>query len=372
MNTKASARETLALRVLSIVLLTGLALGLVSACANDGMGLSSLTAKARSAADVDALRHQAAAIFGALPSQISNPANGLTDAKIDLGRQLYYDERLSKNHDIACNSCHLLDNFGQDSEPTSPGHRGQRGGRNSPTVYNAAGHVAQFWDGRAPDVEAQAQGPVLNPIEMAMPSEAAVLTVLKSIPGYVEQFPQAFPGEEPALTYANMARAIGAFERRLMTPGRFDAFVEGDPNALSSAELDGLELFIQTGCPTCHMGSTFGGTLYQKLGAMKPYPTNDQGRFDVTGNESDRFVFKVPSLRNIAETGPYFHDGSVGSLEQAVSIMAEHQLAKTLTPEQNASIRTFLEALTGEVDEAYIAMPVLPASGPTTPAPNPN
>ena len=342
------------------------------ACAGDGLGTSKATATERSAAEVETLRQQAATIFGALPSQVTNPANKLNDAKIDLGRQLYYDKRLSKNHDIACNSCHLLDNIGQDSEPTSPGHRGQRGGRNSPTVYNAAGHIAQFWDGRSPDLEAQAQGPILNPIEMAMPSEAAVLTVLKSIPGYVEQFPEAFPNDQPALTYANMARAIGAFERRLMTPGRFDVFVEGDASALSPAELDGLETFIQTGCPTCHMGSTFGGTMYQKLGAMKPYPTEDPGRFDVTGKESDRQVFKVPSLRNIAETGPYFHDGGITSLDRAVSIMAEYQLGKQLSEEQNASIRTFLQALTGEVDTAYIAMPVLPPSGPTTPAPNPN
>ncbi|MCP4002821.1 MAG: c-type cytochrome [bacterium] len=372
MNIKASAHASVALRALSIAFLAGVSLGLVTACADDGLGNGVAAAKERSTADVDVLRQQAAAIFGALPSQFSNPANDLTEPKIDLGRQLYYDKRLSKNHDIACNSCHLLDKFGQDSEPTSPGHRGQRGGRNSPTVYNAAGHVTQFWDGRAADVEAQAQGPVLNPIEMAMPSEAAVLAVLKSIPGYVDQFPAAFPADELALTYVNMARAIGAFERRLSTPGRFDAFVGGDTAALSSAELDGLETFIQTGCPTCHMGAAFGGTLYQRLGAMKPYPTEDQGRFEVTGSEADRFVFKVPSLRNIAQTGPYFHDGSVGTLEQAVSIMAEYQLGKTLTPEQDASIRSFLESLTGEVDAAYIAMPVLPKSGPTTPAPNPN
>ncbi len=368
MNSKATRIST----SLLTLALAALAAGIFTACAGDGLGISNLVEKQRSDADVEVLRQQAATIFGALPDQVSNPANKLNDAKIDLGRQLYYDKRLSKNHDIACNSCHLLDNFGQDSEPTSPGHRGQRGGRNSPTVYNAAGHVAQFWDGRAPDVEAQAQGPVLNPIEMAMPSEAAVLTVLKSIPGYVDQFPKAFPEDDPALTYANMARAIGAFERKLMTPGRFDAFVEGDAGALSSAELDGLEAFIQTGCPTCHMGSTFGGTMYQKLGAVKPYETKDQGRFEVTGNEADRQVFKVPSLRNIAKTGPYFHDGSIASLEQAVQIMGEHQLGKTLTAERNASIRTFLAALTGEVDQAYIAMPVLPESGPTTPAPNPN
>ncbi|MCP4038270.1 MAG: c-type cytochrome [bacterium] len=349
---------------------------LARSCAAEGPGTSTLASSkatsVRGAAAVETLRQQAAAIFGALPSQVSNPDNPIHDAKIDLGRKLYYDKRLSKNHDIACNSCHLLDHFGQDGESTSPGHRGQRGGRNSPSVYNAAGHIAQFWDGRAPDVEAQAQGPVLNPIEMAMPSEAAVLSVLKSIPGYVEAFPQAFPEDTPALTYANMARAIGAFERKLMTPGRFDQFVQGESQVLSAAELDGLALFIETGCPTCHMGSTIGGTVYRKLGLVKPYETSDPGRFEVTGKETDRQVFKVPSLRNVAETGPYFHDGSVATLEQAVSIMAEHQLGQTLSAAENASIRSFLTALTGKIAPAYIALPLLPQSGPTTPAPNPN
>jgi len=348
---------------------------LALACGTDAMNMSSLTssdsASVRDAAEVENLRQQAAAIFGALPSQVDNPDNPLNQAKIQLGRQLYYDKRLSKNHDIACNSCHRLDQFGQDSEPTSPGHRGQRGGRNSPTVYNAAGHVAQFWDGRAPDLEAQAQGPILNPIEMAMPSETAVLAVLKSIPGYVEVFPEAFPEDSPALTYENMANAIGAFERRLMTPGRFDQFVNGATEALSGAELDGLELFIQTGCPTCHMGSTFGGTMYQKLGLVKPYETADAGRFDLTGNEADRYFFKVPSLRNIVETGPYFHDGSISTLDEAVSIMAEYQLGRTLSATENTSIRDFLASLSGTIDEAYVAMPALPPSGPTTPAPNP-
>jgi cytochrome c peroxidase len=185
-----------------------------------------------SATDRAALRSRARGVFGKLPAEASNPANPVTDAKVALGRTLYYDARLSKNQDIACNSCHLLGSFGVDGQPNSPGHRGQRGDRNSPTVYNAALHVAQFWDGRAADVEEQAKGPVLNPIEMAMPSEAAVVAVLESIPGYAPLFQAAFPEDAQPITYDNMARAIGAFERRLMTPSAFDAFLAGNDAAL--------------------------------------------------------------------------------------------------------------------------------------------
>jgi cytochrome c peroxidase len=322
--------------------------------------------------DVSALRKSASSIFGRLPPSIEAAENPLSEAKVDLGRMLYYDKRLSKNHDIACNSCHLLDHFGQDGEPTSPGHRGQRGSRNSPTVYNAALHIAQFWDGRAADVEEQAKGPVLNPIEMAMPDEESVLAVLRSIPGYASAFREAFPSQDEPVTYDNMAAAIGAFERGLTTPGRFDDFLAGNDNALSGPELEGLETFVSTGCITCHMGPAVGGSMYQKLGLVKVYPTEDQGRFEATGKETDRGFFKVPSLRNVAETGPYFHDGSIGSLDRAVSIMAEHQLGKTLSRQENAAIRAFLAALTGSPNQVFITQPTLPASGPSTPQPDPS
>lgn len=323
------------------------------------------------ALDVEALRATAASIFGALPPVAESASNPLTPEKVDLGRMLYYEPRLSKNHDISCNSCHLLDKFGQDAEPTSPGHLGQRGGRNSPTVYNAALHVAQFWDGRAANVEEQAKGPVLNPIEMAMPSEEVVVEVLNSIPGYVDAFAVAFPEDPEPLSYDNMAQAIGAFERNLLTPSRFDEFLQGDIAALDETELVGLQTFIEAGCITCHMGPAVGGSVYQKLGLVKAYVTEDQGRFEVTGVEADRLVFKVPSLRNVAETAPYFHDGSISTLNRAVSLMAEHQLGKQLDAQENASIRAFLAALTGEVDESYIAKPTLPPSGPDTPAADP-
>ena len=338
-------------------------------------GLSTLLMLAAPAAaqtDRSAVHARASVIFNPLPDEAVSSSNPITDAKIELGRMLYYDPRLSKNHDVSCNSCHQLDRFGVDGEATSPGHRGQRGDRNSPTVYNAAFHIAQFWDGRAADVEEQAKGPVLNPVEMAMPSEDAVLVVLRSIPGYAPLFRAAFPGQSDPITYDNMARAIGAFERRLVTPGPFDRFLAGDSEAFSEEQVAGLATFMDVGCITCHVGPTTGGTTFQKLGAVKPYPTEDTGRFKLTNNEADRFVFKVPSLRNVAETGPWFHDGSVTSLDDAIRKMGEHQLGRTLTPEEVASIRSFLESLTGTVDAAYVAKPELPESGPTTPAPDPS
>jgi len=322
--------------------------------------------------DVVALRERARSIFGELPEEAASESNPVTEEKITLGRMLYFDTRLSKNHDVSCNSCHGLANFGVDGQATSPGHKGQRGDRNSPTVYNAALHISQFWDGRAADVEAQAKGPVLNPIEMAMPSEDAVVALLKSIPGYEPLFVAAFPGEEDSITYNNMARAIGAFERRLITADRLDAFVSGQDTALSDDELLGLEQFLDAGCVTCHMGPTIGGGMYRKLGLVKPYTTADPGRFNVTNDEADRGVFKVPSLRNIEATGPYFHDGSVVSLGEAIRLMGEHQLGIALSDLQVAQIETFMGSLSGTVEPEYITAPELPESGPDTPAPDPS
>ena len=320
----------------------------------------------------EALVAQASGLFETLPGSAPNPDNPGSEPRVDLGRMLYYDARLSKNHDVSCNSCHQLDAFGVDGEATSPGHRGQRGGRNSPTVYNAALHVAQFWDGREPDVEAQAKGPVLNPIEMAAPSEEHIVAVLQSIPGYAPAFAAAFPEAEDPITYDNMARAIGAFERNLMTPGRFDRFLEGDATALDEQERRGLATFLSVGCNTCHTGPAVGGQLYRKLGFIFPYQTEDPGREAVTGLESDRYHFKVPSLRNVAMTGPYFHDGSIATLEEAVRIMAYHQAGQELEDDQIADVVAFLGSLTGKVDAAYTASPELPASGPTTPEPDPS
>lgn len=303
----------------------------------------------------------------------ASKTNPITDAKVELGRMLYFDARLSKNHDLSCNSCHLLDKYGVDGEPTSDGHKKQTGTRNSPTVYYAAGHLAQFWDGREPDVEAQAKGPILNPIEMAMPDEASVLEVLESIPGYVEAFEKAFPEEDPALTYDNLAKAIGAFERKLVTPSRWDDFLEGKHDLFSDQELAGLEKFVDVGCQTCHAGAHMGGDKYEKMGSVVEYPgLEDKGRFDATGKADDTHFFKVPSLRNIDKTGPYFHDGSIASLEEAIKLMAKHQLGAELSDKDVKNIASFLATMTGPLDESYIAEPKLPESGPNTPKPDPS
>ena len=306
-------------------------------------------------------------MFQPIMEAAENPANPLTDAKVDLGRMLYYDTRLSKNRTVSCNSCHDLASFGDDGLATSKGIDAQLGGRSAPTVYNAAIHIAQFWDGRAADVEAQAVGPILNPIEMGMPDEAYVLRVLKSIPGYVEAFAKAFPEDPESVTYANVGKAIGAFERKLMTPSKFDDFLKGDEKALTDAEKHGLNLFVTTGCTVCHNGMGVGGHLYQKLGLVKEWPTKDLGRFAATKNEADKYFFKVPSLRNITETAPYLHDGSIASLEEMVAKMAEYQLGRTISAEDTKAIVAFLGSLKGRVDENYIKKPELPSDGPDTP-----
>ncbi len=310
------------------------------------------------------------ALFQPLPEYAENPANPYSEAKSDLGRMLYYDTRLSVNNSVSCNTCHDLASFGDDGLPVSLGIGDQKGGRSAPTVYNAAIHIAQFWDGRAADVEEQAVGPILNPIEMGMPDEAYVLRVLNSIPGYVEAFQKAFPEEEDPVSYENVGKAIGVFERKLMTPAPWDAFLQGDEDALTDAQKEGFNTFIKKGCATCHNGPGVGGHMYQKLGLVKPWPTEDKGRGGVEGFEAMEGFFKVPSLRNITETDPYLHDGSVATLEEMVQKMAEHQTGVALTEEETASIIEFLGALKGEKPWDYIRKPVLPASGPDTPKPS--
>lgn len=310
-------------------------------------------------------------MFRPLPPAVENPKNPITAEKIELGRMLFYENRLSKSHKFSCNSCHRLDQYGVDNEPVSEGHKGQRGDRNSPTVYNAALHFAQFWDGRAADVEEQAKGPVLNPVEMAMPDEKLVIATLKSMPEYVALFHKAFPDDRDPVTYDNVAKAIAAFERKLLTPSRWDRFLQGDRSALTDTEKQGFLKFVDSGCATCHMGVCVGGTMYQKLGLVEPYPgLKDEGRARVTKREEDRFFFKVPGLRNVEKTGPYFHDGSVQSLDEAVSLMARYELGRKLSPADVTSIVAWLETLTGEIPQDYIRPPKLPPSTSRTPKPS--
>jgi cytochrome c peroxidase len=304
--------------------------------------------------------------FKPLPDNFGTPS----DALVTLGKQLFHEKRLSAGQDISCNSCHTLANYGVDGQPTSTGFKGQKGGRNSPTVFHAAGHFKQFWDGRMEQVEDQAKGPVLNPGEMAMKDDKAVVALLKSIPGYADLFKAAFPDDKDPITWDNYAKAVGGFERKLVTPGRFDAWAKGDDKALTDVEQKGAKLFMQTGCMACHNGPLFGGTGFQKVGAVKPWPNqNDHGRKDVTKADVDDMMFKVPSLRNVEKTAPYFHDGQTATLEDAVKMMARHQLGKELTDAESASIVAFLKTLTGDLPKDLVAEPTELPAGPKTPKP---
>jgi cytochrome c peroxidase len=295
----------------------------------------------------------------------------LSPARIELGRLLFHEPRLSKGQDISCNSCHELRHYGVDGQQTSRGHRGQHWERNAPTVFHAAGHFEQFWDGRAADVEAQALGPILNPREMAAPSPVYVVEVIQSIPAYVHGFTQAFPEDQQPVSFANVGKAIGAFERQLTTRSRWDEYLEGNTAALNTQELAGLKLFTNLGCMVCHTGEFLGGSMYEKVGAVEPWPNQrDQGRYGLTHLDGDRMLFKVPTLRNVGETAPYFHDGSSDSLEQAVRMMGTHQLGLTLQPAEVAEIAAWLRSLTGSLPERYLDPPQLPASTERTPKPD--
>ena len=296
--------------------------------------------------------------FAPLPRNFESRKNPSSEAKIRLGHALYFDTRLSADGTVSCNTCHPLDRFGADGKPVSTGHRGLKGTRNSPTVYNAAGHIAQFWDGRAPDVEEQSKGPVLNPVEMAMPGEAETVKVLKSIPEYPAMFALAFPGEKDPVTFDNMAKAIGAFERQLRTPSRWDRYLEGDRNALTPEEKAGFQVYLKAGCASCHSGPLLGGNIFQKLGTVAPWPDDtDMGVFMVSGKEADKMVFKVPSLRNITETAPYFHNGKTATLQEAIRKMGIHQLGKAFTDGEIESMIVWLRTLTGELPAAYLRPP---------------
>ena len=302
------------------------------------------------------------------------PGNAASVAKVELGKMLYFDPRLSASHTISCNSCHSIGLGGADAEPTSLGHRWQHGGRNAPTVFNAVFNTAQFWDGRAKDLEEQAGGPMVNPIEMASPP-AHVAEQLNGIPGYRDAFAKAFPGESDPVSLENAQKAIAVFEATLITPNApFDLFLKGDANALSAIRRRGSLLFIDKGCASCHNGINVGGGMYAPFGvAEKPgaelLPPADQGRFMVTKTPSDEYVFKVPTFRNIALTAPYFHTGQAWDLRQAVGVMGASQLGVQLTDDEIDKITTFLDSLTGE--QPKVIYPILPPSGAGTPQPEP-
>jgi len=311
---------------------------------------SAITATALDVPDDATLRTNASLVFQPLPDRMPGAEND-TPTKIALGKKLYFEPRLSKNESQSCNTCHQVDDgkAGVDNEPTSEGAFGERGDRNSPTVWNAGFHIAQFWDGRAPDLAEQAKGPVLNPVEMAMPDEAEVVKRLSADNQYPQLFKQAFPQDPKPVSYENMAWAIAAFERTLISRDRFDDFLKGRDDALTQAEKEGLVLFLDIGCTTCHNGPFIGANAYHKSGLVNPYEfQKDKGRFDVTKEEDDEYKFKVPSLRNVALTHPYFHDGQVAQLSDVVKRMGWMQLAKELTDAEVKSIVAFLNSLSGK------------------------
>lgn len=306
------------------------------------------------AADMSALQRKALRYFSPLPEQMPGTEKD-TPAMVALGRQLYFDTRLSVNDTQSCNHCHRLDasQSGVDNLPVSIGARGERGTRNAPTVLNAGWHTAQFWDGRAKDLAEQAKGPIINPIEMGMPDAEAVEKKLRAIEEYNVTFAEAFPGVEPAITYDTITRAIAAFERTLRTADRFDEFLQGDSAALNPQQQRGLERFIGLNCVSCHDGALLGGELFERLGKENAYEDqSDTGLYALSGDEDDRMVFKVPSLRNVALTAPYFHNGKVATLEQAVKEMAWLQLSERLDEQGVADIVAFLKALNGELPQA--------------------
>lgn len=345
----------MSVRILPSVLLLALA---AIACGERKPSGDATTGGTGVSADVSAAE---LAMFAPLPAVIPAKGAARTPEQVALGRALYYEPLLSDGHDVSCNSCHGLNAWGADGRRVSLGHDGRAGTRNAPSVYNAAGHMAQFWDGRAADVEEQAKGPILNPIEMGMPDSLAVLAHLRASAMYVAAFRAAFPGERQPVSYDNVGRAIGAFERGLVTPARWDGFLGGDTTALTLDERQGLRAFLDAGCQGCHAGVYLGGDRLMKIGLVAPWPSQaDSGRFHVTKAASDLFVFKVPSLRNVEKTGPWFHDGSVADLGEAVALMARHQLGKELTDEQRRLIVAYLGALTGALPSDYIAYPPKP------------
>lgn len=349
--------------LLRIVLLS-LPIAALSACGSGGeRPASGLPPGATGNAGDQDLLKRAQGFFAPLPEVAASAENPVTPEKVALGKQLFHDTRLSLNGTISCNSCHRLDNFGVDGEKTSLGDTKERGARNSPTVYNAALHSMQFWDGRAKDVEEQAGMPVLNPVEHSMPNRAFVEKRLREVPGYAPLFKAAFPDEKQPVTYRDMERAIGAFERTLITPAPFDAYLKGDAQALSPEAKEGLALFMDVGCTTCHMGASVGGTMMQRFGLLQDFrpltgsTDADHGLMDLTKKESDKDMFKVPGLRNVAKTAPYFHDGSVADLGKAVDVMARTQLNKQLKPEEIKKIVAFLESLTGTPPAEALVVP---------------
>lgn len=297
------------------------------------------------------------------------PAKVASPAKVELGKKLWFEPRLSMSGIISCNTCHNLSMGGTDNLKTSIGHGWKAGPVNSPTVLNSSLAIAQFWDGRAADLKEQAAGPIQANVEMNMPHTLAV-GILQSIPGYVDEFKRVYGKDK--IDIEMITDSIAEFEKTLVTPNsRFDKWLKGDDKALTAKELAGYTLFKESGCVACHNGPAVGGTSFQRMGVVEPYKSTSpvEGRSAVTGADADRFNFKVPTLRNVELTYPYFHDGEAKTLEDAVDTMGRLQLGRTYSTDEIGSIVAFLKTLTGELPQ--IAMPILPPSSNATPRPDP-
>jgi len=347
-------------KILRVALATTLAFALPLVCS----GISTAA---------DAVQKEAQSLFKPIPAKAPAIAgNPATAAKVELGKMLYFEPRLSKSALISCNTCHNVGMGGADYQQTSTGHSWKKGPRNAPTVFNSVFNLAQFWDGRAKDLAEQAKGPVQAGVEMNSTPEL-VVTTLKSMPEYVALFKKAFPGDKEPVTFDNMAKAIEVFEATLITPdSRFDLYLKGNAKALTSIEKEGLSLFITHGCVSCHGGINMGGDDYYQLGVVqKPSDAilaGDKGRYAVTQAAGDEFSFKSPSLRNIELTPPYFHSGIVWDLHEAVSVMNVSQIGANLSEADIGKIIAFLKTTTGK--QPMVTYPILPAPTADTPKPS--
>jgi len=317
------------------------------------------------ASDSDLLK-EAKRYFSPLPEAFYSEKNPLTKDKIKLGKMLFYETRISIDGTTSCAKCHPFTMYGADRLEKSKGNFSKENPRNAPTVLNAAGQFSQHWRGDRKDVEDQAKKSLLGKGSFGAPSYKWVEEKLKSIKGYEELFKKAFPEDKEPVTVENLAKAIGAWERTLITPSRFDKFLKGDIDALNQEEKKGLKKFISYGCVNCHNGALLGGTMFHKFGIFEPYwkytgsKKIDKGRFEITKKEEDLYVFKVPPLRNVTETYPYFHDGSVKDLKKAVWIMGKVQLGVEIPAKDLEEIYFFLKSLTGKLPEDVITVPQLP------------
>jgi cytochrome c peroxidase len=316
----------------------------------------------------EAVLKQAIQLFSPLPQVMASEKNSITTEKVKLGKILFYESRISVDGTVSCVKCHPISLYGADGLKKSIGNNCKVNPRNAPTIFNAAAQISAHWIGNRTDVEDQAKQSVVGPPSFGLPSHEALEKKLNEIKGYNDLFKKAFPKDDPPVTVDNFAKAVGAFERTLVTPSPFDAFLKGSKGALKEKEKRGLRRFIEAGCTACHSGQYLGGQMYQKFGILEPYwkytksETIDEGRYVVRKNESDKYLFKVPVLRNVAKTAPYFHDGSTDKLEETVWIMGKVQFGRDLTKPQIEEIIVFLISLTGKISEDVLKVPLLPSS----------